>query len=115
MAAEPAREPAAPGAEVLPARSGGELAGIAITLDRHPDPADPDPWIGLLMMDARLHRSGYGRQLAGPVEGRLRAAGRTAGSRPFRTAIRRRSPSGPNSAIGSSTGAKTVNSDGPAQ
>lgn len=49
---------------------------MAITLAHHPDPADPDPWIGLLMVDAQQHRSGYGRQLAGLVEERFRAAGR---------------------------------------
>ncbi|MEU7988751.1 GNAT family N-acetyltransferase [Streptosporangium canum] len=56
----------------------GRLAGIAITLAHHPDPADPDPWIGLLLIDARVHRSGYGRALARTVEERFRSAGRTA-------------------------------------
>ncbi|MGW3494658.1 GNAT family N-acetyltransferase [Streptomyces sp. NPDC001020] len=67
-----------PGAEVLCARSAGHLVGIAITLAHHPDPADPDPWIGLLMVDAGAQRQGYGRQLASLVEDRFRAAGRTA-------------------------------------
>lgn len=73
-----ADELAHPGAEVLLARSGGRLVGIAVTLARHPDPADPDPWIGLLMIDAGLHRGGLGRELAALVEQRFRDAGRTA-------------------------------------
>lgn len=78
VAAELARELAHPDVEVLLARVKGRLVGIAVTLSVHPDPADPDPWIGLLMVDAREHRSGYGRQLAGLVEERFRAAGREA-------------------------------------
>ncbi|WUP35123.1 bifunctional GNAT family N-acetyltransferase/NUDIX hydrolase [Streptomyces europaeiscabiei] len=54
------------------------LVGVAITLARHPDPADPDPWIGLLLVDAAAQRRGYGRQLAALVEERFRRAGRTA-------------------------------------
>ncbi|WP_033526059.1 bifunctional GNAT family N-acetyltransferase/NUDIX hydrolase [Streptomyces galbus] len=54
------------------------LVGAAITLARHPDPADPDPWIGLLLVDATAQRRGYGRQLATLVEERFRQAGRTA-------------------------------------
>jgi ribosomal protein S18 acetylase RimI-like enzyme len=54
------------------------LVGLAITLARHPDPADPDPWIGLLLVDAAAQRRGYGRQLATFVEERFRQAGRTA-------------------------------------
>ncbi|MFB6959165.1 GNAT family N-acetyltransferase [Streptomyces sp. NPDC056309] len=73
-----ADELAAPDAEVLLARSQGRLVGIAITLAHHPDPADPDPWIGLLMVDAGAQRHGYGRRLASLVEDRFRAAGRTA-------------------------------------
>ncbi|MET8246028.1 GNAT family N-acetyltransferase [Streptomyces sp. NPDC005202] len=73
-----ADEVANPDVEVLLARSGGRLAGIAITLAHHPDPADPDPWIGLLMVDADVQRQGHGRRLASLVEDRLRAAGRTA-------------------------------------
>ncbi|MET7859243.1 GNAT family N-acetyltransferase [Streptomyces sp. NPDC005318] len=76
VAASLAEELANPDTEVLLARSQGRLAGVAITLAHHPDPADPDPWIGLLMVDARQHRSGYGRRLAGLVEERFRAAGR---------------------------------------
>ncbi|WP_443046717.1 GNAT family N-acetyltransferase [Streptomyces sp. DSM 40750] len=54
------------------------LVGAAITLARHPDPADPDPWIGLMLIDAGAQRRGYGRQLAALVEERFRQAGRTA-------------------------------------
>ncbi|SFN01328.1 ADP-ribose pyrophosphatase YjhB, NUDIX family [Streptomyces sp. cf124] len=57
---------------------GRRLVGIAITLARHPDPADPDPWIGLLLVDATAQRQGYGRQLATLVEERFRQAGRDA-------------------------------------
>ncbi|MFF6997438.1 GNAT family N-acetyltransferase [Streptomyces sp. NPDC008313] len=57
---------------------GGPLLGLAITLARHPDPADPDPWLGLLLIDAGRQREGYGRELAERVEARFRAAGRTA-------------------------------------
>lgn len=78
VAAALAEEAADPGVEVLLARSEGRLVGIAITLDRHPDPADPDPWIGFLMVAADVHRQGHGRQLASLVEDRFRAAGRTA-------------------------------------
>ncbi|MGW5478997.1 N-acetyltransferase family protein [Streptomyces sp. NPDC004008] len=73
-----ADELANPDVEVLLARAQGRLVGIAIILARHPDPADPDPWIGLLMVDAALQRQGYGRRLAVLVEERLRAEGRTA-------------------------------------
>ncbi|WP_406512318.1 GNAT family N-acetyltransferase [Streptomyces sp. NBC_00161] len=61
------------------ARSAGRLVGVAATLARHPDPAsgDPDPWIGLLLIDATAHRQGYGRTVATLVEDRFRAAGRT--------------------------------------
>ncbi|MEW2625682.1 bifunctional GNAT family N-acetyltransferase/NUDIX hydrolase [Streptomyces sp. NPDC048106] len=70
---------AVPGAEVLLARTGeGRLVGLAITLDRHPDPADPDPWIGLLMVHAGEQQRGYGRALAERVEDRLRARGHAA-------------------------------------
>ena len=73
-----ADELAHPHAEVLLARSAGRLVGIVITLVHHPDPAEPDPWIGLLMVDASLHRSGFGRELATLVEARFRQAGRQA-------------------------------------
>ncbi|MFC8434536.1 GNAT family N-acetyltransferase [Streptomyces sp. NPDC057253] len=78
VAAELADELAQPDAEVLLARSEGRLVGVAITLAHHPDPADPDPWIGLLMVDASRQRQGYGRQLAALVEDRFRTEGRTA-------------------------------------
>ncbi|THA36346.1 GNAT family N-acetyltransferase [Streptomyces sp. A1547] len=78
VAAALAGELAHDGAEVLLARSAGRLVGLAATLARHPDPAsgDPDPWIGLLLVDATAHRRGYGRSIAGLVEDRFRAAGR---------------------------------------
>jgi ADP-ribose pyrophosphatase YjhB (NUDIX family)/GNAT superfamily N-acetyltransferase len=78
VAAAVGGELAHPGAEVLLARSQGRLVGLAITLADHPDPADPDPWIGLLMVDAGVRRQGYGRRLASLVEDRFRAAGRGA-------------------------------------
>ncbi|MFV0135154.1 GNAT family N-acetyltransferase [Streptomyces sp. HMX87] len=74
VATAPAEELARPDAEVLLARDDGRLAGVVITLGRHPDPADPDPWIGLLMVDAGLRRQGYGRRIATLVEDRFRAA-----------------------------------------
>lgn len=64
-------------ADVLLARSEGRLVGIAVTLAHHPDAADPDPWIGLLMVHAQEQRSGYGSELAGLIEDRFRAEGRT--------------------------------------
>ncbi|MFI9832578.1 GNAT family N-acetyltransferase [Streptomyces sp. NPDC051913] len=78
VAAALAEELAHPGAEVLLARSEGRMVGVVITLAHHPDPADPDPWIGLLMVDASAHRRGYGKQVTSLVEERFRAAGRTA-------------------------------------
>ena len=78
VAAALAEELAHPDAEVLLARAEGRLVGIAITLAHHPDPADPDPWIGLLMVDASLHGQGYGRRIARSVEDRFRASARTA-------------------------------------
>ncbi|MFD3326306.1 GNAT family N-acetyltransferase [Streptomyces sp. NPDC058701] len=78
VAAALADELSHPGAEVLLARSAGRLVGLATTLAHHPDPAseDPDPWIGLLLIDATAHREGYGTTVAGLVEDRFRAAGR---------------------------------------
>ncbi|MGI5251711.1 GNAT family N-acetyltransferase [Actinacidiphila glaucinigra] len=63
---------------MLPARddADGSLVGLAVTLAEHPDPADPFPWIGLLMVHGNRHRSGLGREIAGLVEERLRARGR---------------------------------------
>ncbi|GGV75687.1 GNAT family N-acetyltransferase [Streptomyces massasporeus] len=78
VAAALAQEWEPPGTEILLGRSLGRLTGIAVTLAHHPDPADPDPWIGLLMVDASLHGQGHGRRLAALVEDRFRAAGRTA-------------------------------------
>ncbi|MFF4574062.1 GNAT family N-acetyltransferase [Streptomyces sp. NPDC001410] len=78
VAAALADELAHPDAEVLLARSAGRVVGIVITLARHPDPADPDPWIGLLMVDAAEQGKGYGRRVATLVEERFRAAGRRA-------------------------------------
>ena len=67
-----------PDVDVLLARGAGHLVGIAITLAHHPDPTDPDPWIGLLLVDAQQQRKGYGRRLATHVEERFREAGRDA-------------------------------------
>ncbi|MFC9845947.1 GNAT family N-acetyltransferase [Streptomyces sp. NPDC060223] len=80
VAAALAEELANPDGEVLLARdsAGGRLLGVVITLARHPDPADPDPWIGLLLVDGGEQRRGYGRELAGLVEERFRDAGRVA-------------------------------------
>ncbi|MEV5874130.1 bifunctional GNAT family N-acetyltransferase/NUDIX hydrolase [Streptomyces sp. NPDC052101] len=77
VAATLAEDLAVPGAEVLLARTEqGRLVGLAGTLAHHPDPADPDPWIGLLMVDAAEHGKGHGRALARLVEDRFRAQGR---------------------------------------
>ncbi|MGW7079296.1 N-acetyltransferase family protein [Streptomyces sp. NPDC054866] len=76
VAAALADELAVPGAQVLVARSEGRVVGIGITLDHHPDPADPDPWIGLLMVDARQQRKGYGREFVRKIEERFRGNGR---------------------------------------
>ncbi|NNN34118.1 GNAT family N-acetyltransferase [Streptomyces sp. S3(2020)] len=78
VAAALADDLAEPDAEVLLARSEGRLVGIVTTLAHHPDPADPDPWIGLLMVDTGLQRQGHGRRLASLVEDRFRTAGRGA-------------------------------------
>ncbi|WP_328340337.1 GNAT family N-acetyltransferase [Streptomyces violaceus] len=78
VAAALAEEWVLPGVDVLLARSFGRLIGIAITLAHHPGPSDPDPWIGLLMVDASLHGQGHGRRLASLVEDRARAADRRA-------------------------------------
>ncbi|MEU4151781.1 bifunctional GNAT family N-acetyltransferase/NUDIX hydrolase [Streptomyces sp. NPDC026659] len=73
-----AAELAHPDAEVLLARVDGRLVAVVITLARHPDPADPDPWIGLLLVDAAEQGNGHGRRAATLVEERFRAAGRRA-------------------------------------
>ncbi|WP_282697592.1 GNAT family N-acetyltransferase [Streptomyces sp. CC208A] len=77
VAATLAAELAEPSAEVLLARSEGRLVAVAVTLAHHPDPADPDPWLGLLMVHGDEWRAGHGRRLAGHVEDGFRAAGRT--------------------------------------
>ncbi|MET9467471.1 GNAT family N-acetyltransferase [Streptomyces sp. NPDC006544] len=79
VAAALADELAHEGAEILLARSAGRLVGLAATLAHHPDPTaeDPDPWIGLLLVDATAHRQGHGRAVATQVEDRFRAAGRS--------------------------------------
>lgn len=72
-----AEELAHPDGEVLLARVEERLVGIVVTLARHPDPDDPDPWIGLLMVDAARQGQGLGRRIAEAVEARFRAAGRS--------------------------------------
>ncbi|MER7839407.1 GNAT family N-acetyltransferase [Streptomyces sp. NPDC096040] len=79
-----------PDVEVLLARAEGLLVGVVITLGRHPDPADPDPWIGLLLVDAGARARGYGRRIAEGVEERFRAAGRDA----LRLAVLENNPKG---------------------
>ncbi|MGV9938937.1 GNAT family N-acetyltransferase [Streptomyces sp. NPDC003401] len=69
---------AEPGVEVLLARGAGQLVGVAVTLAHRPDPDDPDPWIGLLLVDTAVRRQGYGRRIAEALEARFRAAGRDA-------------------------------------
>ncbi|ARP71545.1 NUDIX domain-containing protein [Streptomyces pluripotens] len=75
-------ELAVPDSEVLLARTeDGRLVGLSVTLAHHPDPADPDPWIGLLMVHAAEHGEHgkeYGRTFAELVENRFRTRGRTA-------------------------------------
>lgn len=78
VAASLREELAHPAAEVLLAREGHRLLGVAITLSEHPDPEDPDPWIGLLMVHGQEQRTGHGRELARLVEERLRRAGHEA-------------------------------------
>ncbi|MFH8990653.1 GNAT family N-acetyltransferase [Streptomyces sp. NPDC017940] len=90
-----ADELAQPGAEVLLGRSEGRLVGVVVTLARHPDPAepdlaDPDPWIGLLLVDAQVHRPGLGKELAAAIEQRFRAAGHAG----VRLAVRDNNPKG---------------------
>ncbi|MGP3951750.1 GNAT family N-acetyltransferase [Streptomyces sp. 7N604] len=75
VAASIRQELAHPAAEVLLGREGHQLLGVAITLAEHPDPDDPDPWIGLLMVHGQEQRTGHGQELAQLVEERLRAAG----------------------------------------
>ncbi|MET8680753.1 GNAT family N-acetyltransferase [Streptomyces sp. NPDC004647] len=75
VAASLSAELAHPSAEVLLAREGHRLLGVAITLAEHPDPDDPDPWIGMLMVHGQEQRTGYGREMARLVEERLRDEG----------------------------------------
>ncbi|MDX2560268.1 GNAT family N-acetyltransferase [Streptomyces sp. TX20-6-3] len=77
VAAALADELAQATAEVLLARSEGRLVAVAITLGRHPDPAETEPWLGLLMVHGAERRAGHGRRLAAYVEDRFRAQGRT--------------------------------------
>ncbi|MER8041905.1 GNAT family N-acetyltransferase [Streptomyces sp. NPDC094032] len=77
VAAALADELSQPTAGALLARSEGRLVALAVTLGRHPDPADPDPWLGLLLVHADAHRAGFGRRLAAYVEEDFRAQGRT--------------------------------------
>ncbi|MEU9898833.1 GNAT family N-acetyltransferase [Streptomyces phaeochromogenes] len=78
VAAALADELANPDVDVLLARSAGRLVAVAITLAHHPDPADPDPWIGLLLVAAEEQGKGYGRQLATHIEDGFREAVRDA-------------------------------------
>ncbi|MEV0603590.1 GNAT family N-acetyltransferase [Streptomyces sp. NPDC050315] len=72
-----------PAAEVLLAREHGSehwtehgrLTGLAVTLTEHPDPIDPYPWVGLLLIHGAYQRAGRGRRLVAQVEERLRASG----------------------------------------
>lgn len=77
VAAALADELAEPTAEVLLARSEGRLVALAVTLGHHPDPAEPEPWLGLLMVHGDARREGHGRRLASYVEDRFRAEGHT--------------------------------------
>ncbi|MFJ9829022.1 GNAT family N-acetyltransferase [Streptomyces sp. NPDC101160] len=76
VAAALADDLAQPTAEVLLARSEGRLVAVAVTLGRHPDPVQADPWLGLLMVHAEEQRAGYGRRLAAYVEESFRSEGR---------------------------------------
>ncbi|MGI8332492.1 GNAT family N-acetyltransferase [Actinomadura scrupuli] len=51
----------------------GRLVGFAEILLAHP--VDGDPWIGLLLVDGRLRRHGYGRAIATALEDRFRDEG----------------------------------------
>jgi GNAT superfamily N-acetyltransferase len=65
-----------PTAEFLLAREDGVLVGVAATLGEHPDPIDPYPWLGLLLVHGDRRRQGHGRRIVALVEERFRAAGR---------------------------------------
>ncbi|MGI5470297.1 GNAT family N-acetyltransferase [Streptomyces sp. CA-132043] len=79
LAREPGRATTPASGRVTTPGSGdrppGRLTGLAATLTEHPDPIDPYPWIGLLLIHGDLHRSGHGSRLAACVEDRLRASG----------------------------------------
>jgi ribosomal protein S18 acetylase RimI-like enzyme len=60
----------------LVARDGDRIVGYAQLLPRHP--TDGHPWIGLLLIDGRVRRRGYGRAVAEALAQRMREAGATA-------------------------------------
>ncbi|MFI7600630.1 GNAT family N-acetyltransferase [Actinoplanes sp. NPDC049681] len=67
----------ADGCETVVGRdSAGRVVGFAQLLLRHP--VDGHPWIGLLMVDGRQGRRGYGREIVTAVEDRFRSEGATA-------------------------------------
>ncbi|BFU43138.1 GNAT family N-acetyltransferase [Krasilnikovia sp. MM14-A1004] len=67
----------ADGCETVVARDGtGRAVGFAQLLLRHP--TDGHPWIGLLLVDGRQGRQGYGRTIVTAIEDRFRAEGATA-------------------------------------
>lgn len=115
VAAELADELANPHVEVELARSEGRLVGVVVTLAHHPDPADPDPWIGLLLVDAAVQGRGFGRRIAEAVEDRFRAAGRSAVRLAVLDANPRAWPSGPPSATHRSPTAATSGATAPAR
>jgi len=91
-------EAAAEGCELLAARDAtGRLVGLAVVLPYNP--GDGHPWIGLLLVDGRLHRRGHGRAIAAVIEERFRSEGQPAGWGSWRTTSRL-SSSGPPSAAG---------------
>ncbi|MDX2565513.1 GNAT family N-acetyltransferase [Streptomyces sp. TX20-6-3] len=62
------------GCEVLIARDEQRtVVGLLSLLHQHPK--DGHPWIGMLIVHGGMQRRGLGRQLAGSVEDRFRAAG----------------------------------------
>ena len=70
-------EAAAEGCELLAARDAtGRLVGLAVVLPYNP--GDGHPWIGLLLVDGRLHRRGHGRAIAAAIEERFRSEGQPA-------------------------------------
>ncbi|WP_051951095.1 GNAT family N-acetyltransferase [Actinacidiphila yeochonensis] len=71
VAADLREEAAMEGGEVLLARDGsGRAVGVLCLLRRHP--VDGHPWIGLLLVDGRLHRRGVGRAIVALAEERFR-------------------------------------------